>query len=179
MRAQRLLISDEVLLKLQEAFGSEVLGLAALRYQELQQQQRQLQQQQASEAEANAAATNSDDATSTAHIHTSSNASGGVNGSVTASSTLPLFPLIAVGRELPTFWLLRYGYKLSLENTIELMSLQQMLVHMDEVIDADKQLIQQKLLVACEAHRGVQEEVERGCEEVRVLKGRWRGAQKR
>jgi hypothetical protein len=66
---------------------------------------------------------------------------------------------LPLGAEPPTFWLMRYGYRLSKEKTLELFNIHARINAMDKQIDQDKQVIQSKILKACELHHSVEENI--------------------
>jgi len=63
------------------------------------------------------------------------------------------------GNEAPVFWLLRYGAKLPEKVLMELRRIKIDLIALDHQVDVDKQLIQAKIIRACEMSRETQDEV--------------------
>ena len=66
---------------------------------------------------------------------------------------------IRLGEEAPTFWLLRYGEKLSNAQTSELQQIQRDLHEMEQQMESDKNFIQLRIVAACNLNRETQEEL--------------------
>eukprot|EP01033_Poteriospumella_lacustris_P009778 gene9778-7000_t len=122
-RASSLIITDEVLLKLQEAYAYELLLLGALRCKELHVSPEPIGDTLPLEAADPAGSTSAKDAAR--------------DGSA----------------DRPTYWLQRYAYKLNAETSKELMQMKRTLRRLDAQIDTDKQQLSQKILTACESQR--------------------------
>jgi hypothetical protein len=71
----------------------------------------------------------------------------------------PLPDKIRLGEEAPTFWLLRYGEKLSNAQTSELQQIQRDLHEMEQQMESDKNYIQLRIVAACNLNRETQEEL--------------------
>jgi hypothetical protein len=141
-KANSLIITEEVLLKLQESYASEILIMSViLKY---------LQD-------------HPEDSKDSSHSPKSSsdhNTGDSIPMMGDISSKNILKKALPPGVEPPTFWLMRYGYKLLREEYSLLASIHSELFSMDRQIDSDKQVLSQKILQACELHREVEENIE-------------------
>lgn len=122
-RASSLIITDEVLLKLQEAYANELLLLGALRCRELHVSPEPVGDILPLEAADPAGSTSAKDAAQDDSA------------------------------DKPTYWLQRYAYKLNADTSKELMQMRRTLRRLDAQIDTDKQQLSQKILTACESQR--------------------------
>jgi hypothetical protein len=141
-KANSLIITEEVLLKLQESYASEILIMSViLKYLH----------------------DHPEDSKDSSHSPKSSsdhNNGDSIPMMGDISSKNILKKALPPGVEPPTFWLMRYGYKLSREEYSLLASIHSELLSMDRQIDSDKQVLSQKILKACELHREVEENIE-------------------
>lgn len=181
-------ISQPVLDKLEEAYGAEILSLAVLRchqadrrlLRQRQQQQQQLllqqQQQGQGQGQDGASPSNTIPSPGGSPLSPVSDNSDGREEEDEEREDMALVQQLVipgVGRcELPTFWLRRYGHKLSLANARELFEVHKELVNLDWAIDRDKQLLQGKILNACNQQRAVEEQA-------KVAEERWFKAEQR
>lgn len=154
-------VTDEVLLKLSEAFAQEVLLLGHMRGMEL-----NLFSNNNSPADSDIGAENSngDDSTvrknsENADVISSKNSNKPYSNNNTQSandnkefSNSNITPKENSNVVKPVYWLQRYAYKLTPQMCLELSQLSQTIARLDAQIDTDKQLLTQKILVACETH---------------------------
>lgn len=122
-RASSLIITDEVLLKLQEAYAYELLLLGTQRCRELH--------------------VTPEPISDSLPLETADPA-----GSSSAEAAAP-----DDTADKPIYWLQRYAYKLNAETSKELVQMKRTLRRLDAQIDTDKQQLSQKIVTACESQR--------------------------
>eukprot|EP00599_Poterioochromonas_sp_BG-1_P009714 CAMPEP_0173137274 /NCGR_PEP_ID=MMETSP1105-20130129/2985_1 /TAXON_ID=2985 /ORGANISM="Ochromonas sp., Strain BG-1" /LENGTH=932 /DNA_ID=CAMNT_0014049623 /DNA_START=341 /DNA_END=3140 /DNA_ORIENTATION=+ len=129
-KASTLIINEEVLLKLQESFANEVLSMAVI--------------------------------VKYVHDHPEENKSGkdSTDSFIDITESAIVKKALPLGVEPPTFWLMRYGYKLTAEQATDLNNVHTELLTLDRQVDRDKQILQAKILKACDYHREVEEHIQ-------------------
>eukprot|EP01039_Chlorochromonas_danica_P007738 gene7738-8549_t len=170
--ASRLLVGQEAISKLSEAFGADLLALGRLRLKEL--------------ASSSSTSTSPLPGTSVGNTGDSlTNTSSTTSSSVTEKKSAEV--VLAEDRDSfsstsssatsssscqPVFWLARYAYKLTPEVARELVAIDRDLRQLDHSIDEDKEVLQQKIVHVCVVHREAEEEAQRQAEALRELQHR-------
>ncbi len=158
--AADLLINDEVLLRLQESYAHELLSLVEV-YSREHSTAKGIIEMDDEELERERQTSKSTDSVSP-KSNGSLSPKDSVSPSLAANNT-PIGPPSTphksrlLGGDTPTFWLLRYGNKLTAKTARELRIIHEELVLLDQQVDRDKQLIQQKIVRVCDAHREASE----------------------
>lgn len=161
--AADLIINEEVLLRLQESYAHELLSLVEIFVRETeqikQQQQQKLENSKGGGTNKISGSQGSDKNGSdkTEYQIKTSNVDEDPNLLTNIKSP---HKMRLLGGDTPTFWLLRYGNKLSASVAKELQTINHELLLLDEQVDRDKQWIQGKILRVCDSHRDAQERVD-------------------
>lgn len=148
-KASKYVINQEVLSRLQESFASEVLSLAWLRCNE------EFERMSQAPADFKFQINENNDDESQEFQDKNSSKITYLYAYWKAIRNQPI--KIQLGRDSPTFWLTRYGYKLELEKAFDLFHVNIELQGMENQVEQDKIQIQSKIVKVSETHRDIQE----------------------
>ena len=152
-----LVINKEVLVKLEEAFAREIMQLSHYTNHATLPSPAEFDQSSRAKLFFGGSADSRDNGKPASHISRPNSLRRSRSDSKEGNDRLK--EKIKLGEEEPTFWLLRYGEKLTQSQAHELMQIQLDLKTMEEQTESDKNYIQSRIIVACNRNRETQEEL--------------------